>query len=350
MLQNPHPGGFAMKAAVFHGLGRALTIEERPEPKPGPTELVLRVKSCGICGSDLHAADLPPGLPSGTVMGHEFAGEVVEVGSEAKSLWKPGDRVCALPALGCGKCKACLTGDVILCQTLRGTGLGQVPGAYAEYVLAGAAETLRLPAGVTFQEGALVEPLSVGLHAVNAAKLEAGERVMVIGAGPIGLAVTAWARFFGARTVVVNERAPGRIALAGKFGATSVTDVSKEEPVAAFTREAGGPPDVIFECVGAPGLLQQCIGMVRPRGRVVVVGVCMQPDTIFPVMAVVKEIELRFVVAYRRQDFELTVEMLDRGRIPGREMVTDVVSLSAFPSAFEALKKPTTQCKVILEP
>ena len=107
---------------------------------------------------------------------------------------------------------------------------------------------------------------------------------------------------------------------------------------------------MIFECVGAPGLLQQCIGMVRPRGRVVVVGVCMQMDSIFPVMAVVKEIELRFVVAYRRQDFELTIEMLDRGRIPGREMVTDVVDLAAFPSAFEALKKPTSQCKVILEP
>ena len=339
-----------MKAAVFHGLGRALTIEEQPEPKPGPGEIVLRVKSCGICGSDLHAADLPPGLPPGTVMGHEFAGEVVEVGADAKTLWRPGDRVCALPAIGCGKCRACLSGDVILCQSLRSTGLGQVPGAYAEYVLAGAAESFRLPAGVSFREGALVEPLSVGLHAVNTARLEPGERVMVIGAGPIGLAVTAWARFFGARCVVVNERAPGRLALAQKFGATAVADVSKEDAVSVFTREAGGPPDVIFECVGVPGLLQQCIGMVRPRGRVVVVGVCMQMDSIFPVMAIVKEIELRFVVAYRRQDFDLTIDMLDRGRIPGRDMVTDVVDLAAFPSAFEALKKPTSQCKVILEP
>jgi 2-desacetyl-2-hydroxyethyl bacteriochlorophyllide A dehydrogenase len=339
-----------MKAAVFHGLGKGLTIEEQPEPKPGPGEIVLRVKGCGICGSDLHAADLPPGLPAGTVMGHEFAGEVVEVGADAKALWKPGDRVCAMPAIGCGKCRACLSGDVVLCTSMKGTGLGQVPGAYAEYVLAGAAESLRLPDGVTFREGALVEPLSVGLHALNVAQLEAGQRVMVIGAGPIGLAVTAWARFFGARCVVVNERAPGRLALAQKFGATGVADVSKEDPVSVFTREAGGPPDVIFECVGAPGLLQQCIGMVRPRGRVVVVGVCMQMDSIFPVMAVVKEVEVRFVVAYRRQDFELTIEMLDRGRIPGREMVTDVVDLAAFPSAFEALKKPTSQCKVILEP
>jgi len=338
-----------MKGAVFHGVGKPLTIENLPDPKPGAGELVLRVKSCGICGSDLHAASLPPGLPPGTVMGHEFSGEVVEVGS-GTSGWKVGDRVCAFPAIGCGKCGPCLAGDIILCTSLRGTGLGQIPGAYAEYVLVGAPESLRLPAGVSFREGALVEPLAVGLHAVNKARLEPGERVMVIGAGPIGLAVTAWARFFGARAVVVNEKAPGRIALAQKFGATAVADVGKEDPVTVFQREAGGPPDVVFECVGVPGLLQQCIGMTRPRGRVVVVGVCMQPDTIFPVMGIVKEVEVRFVVAYHRRDWELTVDMLDRGRIPGRDMITDVVDLAQFPSAFEALKTPTHQCKVILEP
>jgi (R,R)-butanediol dehydrogenase/meso-butanediol dehydrogenase/diacetyl reductase len=339
-----------MKGAVFHGLGQPLTIEEIPNPKPGPGELVLRVKSCGICGSDLHAASLPPGLPAGTVMGHEFAGEVVEVGAGGSSTWHAGDRVCALPAIGCGVCRACLDGDVIQCPKIRGTGLGQIPGAYSEYVLVGQNESLRLPSGVSFREGALVEPLSVGLHAVNVARLQPGERVMVIGAGPIGLAVTAWARFFGARAVVVNERAAGRLALAAKFGATAVADVSKEDPVSVFQRETGGPPDVIFECVGVPGLIQQCLGMSRARGRVVVVGVCAQPDTIFPVLGILKETEIRFVVGYLRRDFELTIEMLDRGRIPGREMITDVVGLSSFPSAFEALKQPTTQCKVILEP
>ena len=339
-----------MKGAVFHGIGQPLTIETLAYPKPGSGELVLRVKCCGICGSDLHAASLPPGLPPGTVMGHEFAGEVVEVGSDARAGWKVGDRVCAFPAIGCGKCGPCLAGDIILCPSLRGTGLGQIPGAYSEYVLVGGNESLRLPSGVSFREGALVEPLAVGLHAVNTARLQPGERVMVIGAGPIGLAVTAWARFFGARAVVVNERAPGRIALAQKFGATAVADVSKEDPVTVFQRETGGPPDVIFECVGVPGLVQQCIGMAKVRGRVVVVGVCMQPDTIFPVMGIIKEVELRFVVAYHRRDWELTVDMLDRGRIPGRDMITDVVDLAAFPSAFEALKTPTHQCKVILEP
>ncbi|HTO52937.1 MAG TPA: zinc-binding dehydrogenase [Myxococcota bacterium] len=339
-----------MRAAVFHGLGQPLTIEDRPDPKPGPGELVLQVKSCGICGSDLHASSLPPGLPPGTVMGHEFSGEVVEVGAGLESSWKVGDRACALPCIGCGKCRACLAGDIVQCATLRTTGLGQLPGAYSQYVLTGGNESLRLPAGVSFREGALVEPLAVGLHAVNRAELKPGERVMVIGAGPIGLAVTAWARFFGARAVIVNEKAPGRIALAQKFGATAVADVSKEDPVTVFQRETGGPPDVVFECVGVTGLLQQCIGMTRPRGRVVVVGVCMQPDMIFPALAVIKEVDVRFVVAYQRSDFELAIEMLDRGRIEAHDMITDIVGLSAFPSAFEALKSPTHQCKVILEP
>src|SRR5882672_6810401 len=195
-------GGRAMQGAVFHGIGRPLTIEALPDPKPGPGELVLAVKSCGICGSDLHVSSLPPGLPAGTVMGHEFAGEVVEVGADLRSSWKVGDRVCALPCIGCGKCRACLDGDIVACATLRTVGLGQIPGAYSQYVLTGGNESLRLPAGVSFREGALVEALAVGLHAVNQARLVPGERVMVIGAGPIGLAVTAWARFFGARAVV----------------------------------------------------------------------------------------------------------------------------------------------------
>lgn len=343
-----------MQAAVFHEPGTPLSIETVPDPEPGPGELVLRVKSCGICGSDLHAAALPPGLPRGTVMGHEFAGEVVEIATDVAGSvdndWQLGDRVCALPYIGCGRCQACLSGDGTRCGTLRTTGLGQLPGAYAEFVRVGAGEALRLPESVSYQQGALVEPLSVGLHAVNEARLEPGANVLVIGAGPIGLATANWARFFGARHVIVSEKAAGRLELAERFGATGVIDASKEVVAAAFHKQAGRGPDVIFECVGVPGMLQQCIMMAPARSRVVVVGVCMQPDTIVPGMAIVKEISLHFVVAYRKQDFELTVEMLRGGRIGGDAMVTDVVSLDGFTEAFEALKKPTNQCKVILEP
>jgi (R,R)-butanediol dehydrogenase/meso-butanediol dehydrogenase/diacetyl reductase len=339
-----------MQAAIFRALGKPLEIAEQPEPEPGPEELILRVKGCGICGSDLHAASIPPGLPANCVMGHEFAGEVVELGRDVGTRFRVGDRVCALPYIGCGRCALCLSGDGIRCEKIQPTGLGVVPGAYAEFVKVGANETLRLPESVSYRAGALVEPLSVGLHAVHVARLEPGAHVLVIGAGPIGLAVTAWARCFGARTVMVSEKAPGRRALAEKFGATHVIDPGSEMPGPAFVKAAGAAPDVIFECVGVPGLIQQTILLAPPRGRIVVVGVCMQPDTLFPMIAIVKEISLHFVLGYRKQDFQLTLDMLAAGRIAGEAMITDVVGLDALPGAFEALKQPTTQCKVMLEP
>ena len=339
-----------MHAAVFRALGKPLEIAEVPDPKPGASDLVLRVKSCGICGSDLHAASLPPGLPAGSVMGHEFSGEVVEVGREAAGQFGIGERVCALPFFGCGRCRACLSGDGIHCPQIVTTGLGTSPGAYAEFVRVGAGETLRLPESVSFREGALVEPLSVGLHAVHEARLEPGANVLVIGAGPIGLAVALWARFFGARTVMVSEKAPGRRALAESFGATHVIDGSREHVASVFATAAGTSPEVIFECVGIPGMLQQCILLAPSRGRIIGVGVCMQPDTILPLFAVVKEITLRFVVGYRKQDFQLTLDMLAAERIAGKAMISDVVDLAKLPAAFEALKQPSTQCKVMLEP
>jgi (R,R)-butanediol dehydrogenase/meso-butanediol dehydrogenase/diacetyl reductase len=339
-----------MKAAVLTEIGKPLEIREVPDPTPGPAEILLKVLSSGICGSDLHWSQIPPGLPLGTVMGHEFAGEVIEVGREVGERFRLGDRVCSVPFIGCGRCGPCLTGDVTLCKETAPTGLGTTLGAYAEYVRAGASEALRLPEAVSERQGALVEPLAVGLHAVKQAKLPPGARVLVIGAGPIGLASALWARFFGAAAVVVSEMTSARRELAGRFGATEVIDPSQEEVGPRFADLTGAPPDVVFECVGVPGLLQESIGLVRQRGLVVVVGVCMEPDRILPGVAVMKEVSLRFVVAYEKQDFDFTLSMLDRGRIASLEMVTDVVDLGRFSAAFEALKHPTTQCKVMLEP
>ena len=339
-----------MRAAVFHKVGEPLTIENIADPKPDSDELVIKVKSCGICGSDLHMATVPPGLPSKTVMGHEFAGEVVEIGANAKSNFKIGDRVTSMPYIGCGKCEYCLTGDGTLCATMKGTGLGQIPGAYAEYVLAGATETLKLPESVSYEDGSIVEPLSVGLHAVNQSQLNRGGNVLVIGAGPIGLSVALWARFFGARHVVVSEKVEGRLARADKFGATGIVHAGKDNVPKTFRNITGGQPDIVFECVGVPGMISQCIQTVRRRGRVVVVGVCMQQDNFMPVLGIVKEVTLTFVLAYKLSDFKFTLDMLDSGRIEPGHMVTDKVGMDGFCDAFSALTKPTDQCKVVLNP
>lgn len=339
-----------MKAAVLREAGKILQIEQVADPTPGPGELILKVESCGICGSDLHVSDIPGALAPGTVMGHEFAGVVAEVGREAAQRFRVGERVCALPCIGCGRCGPCLAGDSSRCPTVQTTGLGQIPGAYAEYVRVGQHEVLRLPESVGHRQGAMVEPLAVALHAVEKAELLPGARVLVIGAGPIGLCTALWARFFGARAVVVSEKAAGRRELAARFGATDAIDPAAGDVAASFAKSAGGPPDVVFECVGVRGLLQESMNLARDRGRVVVVGVCVTPDTIVPATAILKELDLRFVVAYLRRDFELTLALLDQGRISSESMVTDVVDLARFPAAFEALKRPTTQCKIILEP
>lgn len=337
-----------MKAAVFHEIGQPLRIESVPDPTPGPKELVLRIRNSGICGSDLHLSERENGLPNGTVMGHEFSGEVMAIGGEAKGDWREGERVCSLPLISCGVCQPCLSGDGARCVSFEDIGVGANPGGYAEYVRVSSHETMRLPEAVDYRSGAAVEPLAVGLHGVHKANLQGGENVLVIGAGPIGLATAMWARFFGARHVVVSEQAAGRLALAGKFGATGGIDASKEDVRQAYAAIAGAKPDVIFECVGVPGVLQSCIKMAPVYGRIVIIGVCMVPDTIAPLNAIVKELQLNFVYYYRRQDFQFTLDMLATGRVDAQAMITEEIGFDRFPEAFEALKSPSANCKVQL--
>ena len=337
-----------MKAAVLKSLGEPLQVETVPDPSPEAAELVVKVSYCGICGTDLHSTrEGPFAAECDSILGHEFCGHVAEVGSGLKDQWEIGDRVTALPFIGCGVCVSCVTGRPFECAQVQLTGVNS-PGGFAEYVKTGASETLKLPDDLAMQSAALIEPLAVGLHAVRIAQLKAGERVLIIGGGPVGLAVSLWCQFFGARDVLVSEMAEQRLALATQLGATGTLT-----PGATLGEEfgdvSGGAPDVIFECVGAPGLLQETIEIAPRRSRIVPVGVCEQPDTIVPVLALVKELRLYFAIAYNRDDFETVIAMLGQHRIDATAMITDVVKLDEMPAAFEALRSPTTQCKVLTE-
>ncbi len=340
-----------MRAAVFREMSKPLVIETVADPVPGPRDIILKVKNCGICGSDLHMTEptsvMP--LPPGAIMGHEFAGEVVAFGKDV-SGWKVGDRAAGFPFMCCGEHVPCpmFSGTHGLCGKGVGVGLGQAPGAYAELVRINNLAAYRLPESVSLREGAMVEPLAVGLHAVDMAKMERGATVLVVGAGPVGLATMLWAKFLGARHVIVSERAEVRRKMAAKFGATDSVDSSL--PVTPQVEKiARRGPDVIFECVGAPGLIGQTM-MEAPRGaRIVIAGVCQQPDTIMPLMGIVKELNLQFVLGYRPADFDYVIAMIASGRVDVAQMITDVVDLDGLPPAFEALRKPTHQCKVMLE-
>jgi (R,R)-butanediol dehydrogenase / meso-butanediol dehydrogenase / diacetyl reductase len=337
-----------MKAAVFHQVGKPLAIETVADPIPENGEVIIKIMASGICGTDPHATvDEGMLVSDGTVLGHEFAGEVTEVGPDVPEGWAKGDRLCAMPFIGCGKCLPCLTGMTWQCPSKKIIGF-DVFGGFAEYARVHVNEAVRLPDAVTWREGALVEPLSVGLHAVRSARCVDGKNVLVIGAGPIGLSVALWCKFLGARQVIASDLSPGRAQMALKFGATGLID-PKDDMDAQFVRLAGGPPEVIFECVGIPGMIGQCIDRASYGAEIIVVGFCAKPDTFVPAQAMVKEISMIFSICYSKSDFQYIVDMMAAGRICVGEMITDVISLNDLPVAFEGLRKPSSQCKVILE-
>jgi 2-desacetyl-2-hydroxyethyl bacteriochlorophyllide A dehydrogenase len=326
-----------VKAAVIDE-AHHLDIVDVPDPTPGRGELVLEVRACGICGSDLKLVDaLPPGL----VMGHEFCGVVAAVGTDVAAAWREGQLVAGLPLTSCGRCRWCLGGEPTHCETVDRVGVGGSAGAFAQYVRVDASQAVALDVEVG-ERGALVEPLAVGLHTVAAAEIEPGDRVLVLGAGPVGLAVITWARRFGAGDIVVSDPSAGRREAAPAFGATATIDPGREELGTGF--------DVVFECVGAPGLIASAAGAIRPRGRIIVAGVCLQPDSLPPGTALMNEATVRWVMYYTRGEFELAARRVERGDIDGDAFITGHTPLAGIDAAFRELKGHSAHRKLLVRP
>ena len=255
-----------MKAAVLHAVND-LRIEDIATPMPGPGEVLVRVKSCGICGSDVPRVFSKGTYRFPTVVGHEFAGTVASACDLAI-----GTPVTVFPLLWCGKCSECERGAYARCMDYGYLG-SRSDGGFAEYVVAPRCNLLALPDGVSLEEGAMTEPAAVALHAVKRSGLQAGESVAVLGAGPIGLLVAQWARALGAARVVVCDIAAANLQLARELGFTLTVDVKAGDPVARITRLTGGRgADVTIEAAGVPATLTAAIDAAAPAGRVVMLG------------------------------------------------------------------------------
>ena len=341
-----------MRAVVARA--HELVVDDVAEPVPLEGEVLAAVRACGICGSDLHTlqhaeqlvdvgaalgADVRFDPGADYVLGHEWSAEVLELGPGTDAAVAPGDLVVSMPYL------------------VRGTDLiplgfvNEVPGGFAERMLLTGMLCLRVPNGLDHRRAALTEPTAVALHAVNRAALQAGDTAVVIGCGPIGLAIIAWLRARGVELVVASDLSPARRALAERLGAQVVVDPREEPVVDAWRRgDDGLSPLVVFEAVGVRGMLDAAIFAAPAASRVVVAGVCMEPDTIRPLIAIVKELDLRFVYAYTDTEFAETLRAIADGDLDVSPLITGTVGLDGVGAAFDVLRDGDRHVKVLVEP
>ncbi len=333
-----------MKAVTFQGLHKPLAFESIADPTPAAGEVVVKVGRCGICGSDLHMTEDPAyGCRHGDVLGHEFAGEVVALGSGTQGL-KTGDLVSVIPLKSCGQCEQCRKGTVQWCENF-----GLQGGGYAEYAVTRPNQCVKLPGDLSLADGAIVEPLAVALHGVNLSGMKTGDKVLVLGAGPIGLAVAFWARRYGAAKVAVQDIATHQQDRALDMGA-DIFVVDPSDPIGGAERALGGKADVVFECVGLPGLIQQGVSQVRNDGTIVLLGLCTKPDTLNTFAMLSKQVRLITSAFFTRQEYEGALDALHHGAMEPRLLVTDTITLGDTPEVFESLKQRTSQCKVLIAP
>lgn len=381
-----------MRAVVCHQA--ELTVEDLPDLTPERGQLLVEVERCGICGSDLHArthcdetaADVAElgydhfmRSTDHVVMGHEFVGTVLDHGAgTSRKAFPAGSRVVSLPVLRSG-------------ELVHLTGLSeQAPGGYAEQVLVTASMTMRVPDELDADAAALTEPMAVALHAVRRGQVGARDVAVVIGCGPIGLAVIAMLKATGVRHVIASDFSPGRRALAEQMGADVVVDPATDSPWASFAEsrrylteaialaelgldamdklravpmlpwahvmraaeKVGATPrgPVVFECVGVPGMIEHVVANAPLLTRVVVVGVCMGQDSFRPSMAINKEIDLRFAFAYDPSEFHQTLQWIAAGKVDVRPLITGTVGLDGVAGAFADLADPERHAKILVDP
>jgi threonine dehydrogenase-like Zn-dependent dehydrogenase len=335
-----------MKAAVLTEKCK-IQIQEVPTPRPQRGQALIKVRYCGICGSDVHI--FQHGLPQPNILGHEFSGIIAEVGPEVEN-WKVGEAVSSVPGLSCGSCYWCLHGQSQICEWAlqKSYGTGVVPGAMAEYIAVQASCMRRLPKGVGLREAPLAEPLSVALHGVRLSHFRPGDRVVVLGCGTIGLLTTLVLARSGVGAMHVTDLAEGKRQRALKLGADEVHDPQGLSPFIFHQRLNNLGPDIVFECVGVPQTLTDAINYVKKGGQVLVLGVGMAPTTLLPMVWNFKEVEIKGSFGMTGDEYDLALGWLSRGWVPVDQVITKEVPLKEIQEAFNLLEGPNEEVKVLI--
>jgi threonine dehydrogenase-like Zn-dependent dehydrogenase len=358
-----------MRAAIFRK--GEIVVDSLAEPKPGAGQVLVKPLACGICGTDLHARLHAPkmvemsqfvpwrkamDLTRDVVFGHEYCAEILEFGPGCKGTLRKGQRVVSVPRL-------------IVDGRIEGIGYSNDNiGAYAERMLLSEQLLLTVPDHVSNELASLTEPLSIGIHAVNKARLDGNEVPLVIGCGPIGLAVIAALKGRGIGPIIASDYSPKRRELAARLGADVVVDPAATSPFTTWEQHAklspeeisrlpativpAAPlkPSVIFECVGVPGVIQHIFEQAPQNARVVIVGVCMETDQQKPMFAIFKELSVQYVVGCTPDEFAQSLELIASGKVDAGAMITGTVGLDEVAGAFAELASPNRHTKIVVQP
>lgn len=327
-----------MKAALWYG-AKDIRVENVVEPKPSKGEVVVKVKRCGICGTDLHEyvsgphvipVDKPhplTGFKAPIIMGHEFSGEIVEIGPEVDG-WKIGDRVAVMPLLHCGKCYYCRRGLEHLCQLFAAIGLQWYWGAFAEYSLVKDYQLNRIPGEITYEQAACIEPASLAMYGVRRSGLQAGDTVLITGGGPTAVFTLMSCFAAGASKVFMSEVQLGRANRCKAFGATEVfnpMECNLEKEI--LDRTDGIGVDITFECTGVESAINDCFNILRKRGMYVQSGLNVEMIRVNPFDWSYKDLNMVGVWCFNTYDFPSTINLISSGKLPVGKSVTKVIKV-----------------------
>lgn len=332
-----------MKIAAYVDAG-LMEIREIPTPKPNDDEVLVKIAYCGICGSDIHQVQYGMEEPGNIMMGHEASGIVAEMGNNVEG-WNEGDRAIIQRPVPCGSCWYCRNRLPQMCRDKNWTSNGQ----YAEYLTCRADHLHRIPEEVSLEAAALWNPLTNAIQGVQVSRQSLGDFAVVMGAGPVGLLTIAAAKRTGAFPIIVTELAQRRKEAALTMGANQVLDPRKDNVLQAVTEIKEVGADIVYECAGGPGTLQEAIQYTRCGGQIILLGIHMEFFEFSTILWVMKEIDIQAAFGMVDQ-LPMAVEMLRDGTVKGEDVISSVISLDELPAMMKKLFGPNDEIKVLVKP